>query len=150
MYDVVVAGGGPAGMTAALYCLRNGKSVLVIEKAGFGGQAALTAKIENYPSYKEIDGFQLAADIKAQVEGLEKKVAECVAAVGDKTLAALAAGLRVEAPEVEPTEHETNADREKEETKAIANDPLRAIRAALDRMDADIRKTIEDNRTLLV
>lgn len=90
------------------------------------------------------------ADIKAQVEGLEKKVAECVAAVGDKTLAALAAGLRVEAPEVEPTEHETNADREKEETKAIANDPLRAIRAALDRMDADIRKTIEDNRTLLV
>ena len=44
----------------------------------------------------------------------------------------------------------TNADREKEEAKAIANDPLRAIRAALDRMDADIRKTIEDNRTLLV
>ena len=70
--------------------------------------------------------------------------------MGDKTLAALAAGLRVEAPEVEPAEHETNADREKEEEKAIANDPIRTIRAALDRMDADIRKTIEDNRTLLV
>ena len=90
------------------------------------------------------------ADVKAQIEGLEKKVAECVAAVGDTTLAALAAGLRVEAPEVDPSGHETNADREKEEARAIANDPLRAIRAALDRMDADIRKTIEDNRTLLV
>ena len=93
---------------------------------------------------------QAIADIKSQVEGLEKKVADCAAAVGDKTLAALAAGLRVEAPEVDPSEHTTNADREKEEAKAIANDPIRAIRAALDRMDADIRKTIEDNRTLLV
>ena len=36
MYDIIVVGGGPAGMTAALYGLRNGKSVLVIEKAGFG------------------------------------------------------------------------------------------------------------------
>ena len=93
---------------------------------------------------------QAIADVKSQVKGLEKKLADCIAAVGDQTLAALAAGLRVEAPEGEPAEHETNADREKEEVKAIANDPLRAIRAALDRMDADIRKTIEDNRTLLV
>jgi colicin import membrane protein len=89
------------------------------------------------------------AEIKAQISGLEKKIAECVAAVGDTTLAALAAGLRADAPEVEPV-HETAADREKEEAKAIANDPLRVIRDALDRMDADIRKTIEDNRTLLV
>ena len=37
MYDVIVVGGGPAGMTAALYALRNGKSALVIEKTGFGG-----------------------------------------------------------------------------------------------------------------
>ena len=88
-------------------------------------------------------------EIKAQISGLEKKIAECVAAVGDTTLAALAAGLRADAPEVEPV-HETAADREKEEAKAIANDPLRVIRDALDRMDADIRKTIEDNRTLLV
>ena len=89
------------------------------------------------------------AEIKAQISGLEKKIAECVAAVGDTTLAALAAGLRADAPEVEPV-HETAANREKEEAKAIANDPLRVIRDALDRMDADIRKTIEDNRTLLV
>ena len=38
MYDIIVVGGGPAGMTSALYALRYGKSVLVIEKAGFGGQ----------------------------------------------------------------------------------------------------------------
>ena len=90
------------------------------------------------------------ADVKAQIEGLEKKVADCVAAVGDTTLAALAAGLRTDSPEVDPSVRETEADREKEEAKAIANDPLRVIRDALDRMDADIRKTIEDNRTLLV
>ena len=47
MYDVIVVGGGPAGMTAALYALRNGKSVLVIEKNGFGGQITHSPKVEN-------------------------------------------------------------------------------------------------------
>lgn len=70
MYDLIIIGGGVAGMTAAIYAARSGLSVLIIEKAGFGGQAALTAKIENYPSYKEVEGFQLAADIKAQVDAL--------------------------------------------------------------------------------
>lgn len=70
MYDLIIIGGGVAGMTAAIYDARAGLSVLIIEKAGFGGQAALTAKIENYPSYKEVEGFQLAADIKAQVDAL--------------------------------------------------------------------------------
>ena len=70
MYDLIIIGGGVAGMTAAIYAARSGLSALIIEKAGFGGQAALTAKIENYPSYKEIEGFQLAADIKAQVDAL--------------------------------------------------------------------------------
>ena len=49
MHDVIVVGGGPAGMTAALYALRNGKSALVIEKAGFGGQITHSPKVENYP-----------------------------------------------------------------------------------------------------
>ena len=49
MYDVIVIGGGPAGMTAALYALRNGKTALVIEKAGFGGQITHSPKVENYP-----------------------------------------------------------------------------------------------------
>lgn len=70
MYDLIIIGGGVAGMTAAIYAARSGLSAMIIEKGGFGGQAALTAKIENYPSYKEIDGFQLAADIKAQVDAL--------------------------------------------------------------------------------
>ena len=69
-YDLAIIGGGVAGMTAAIYAARSGLDTIIIEKGGFGGQAALTAKIENYPSYKEIDGFQLAADIKAQVDVL--------------------------------------------------------------------------------
>ena len=69
-YDLAIIGGGVAGMTAAIYAARSGLDTIIIEKGGFGGQAALTAKIENYPSYKEIDGFQLAADIKAQADAL--------------------------------------------------------------------------------
>lgn len=69
-YDLAIIGGGVAGMTASIYAARSGLSTIIIEKGGFGGQAALTAKIENYPSYKEIDGFQLAYDIKAQVDAL--------------------------------------------------------------------------------
>lgn len=70
MYDLCIIGGGVAGMTAAIYAARAGLSTVIIEKGGFGGQAALTAKIENYPSFKEIEGFELAANIKAQVDAL--------------------------------------------------------------------------------
>ena len=70
MFDLAIIGGGVAGMTAAIYAARAGMSTVIIEQGGFGGQAALTAKIENYPSYKEVEGFQLAADIKAQVDAL--------------------------------------------------------------------------------
>jgi thioredoxin reductase (NADPH) len=49
MHDIIVIGGGPAGMTAALYALRNKKRVLVLEKNGFGGQIAYSPKVENYP-----------------------------------------------------------------------------------------------------
>ena len=65
MYDLIIIGGGVAGMTAAIYASRAGLSTLIIEKGGFGGQAALTSTIENYPSYKEIEGFELAANMKA-------------------------------------------------------------------------------------
>ena len=70
MYDLIIIGGGVAGMTAAIYASRAGLSTLIIEKGGFGGQAALTSTIENYPSYKEIEGFELAANMKAQVDAL--------------------------------------------------------------------------------
>ena len=70
MYDLAIIGGGVAGMTAAVYAARSGLKTVIIEKAGFGGQAALTAKIENYSSVKEIEGFELAANMKAQVDAL--------------------------------------------------------------------------------
>ena len=76
-----IIGGGVAGMTAAIYAARSGLNTLIIEKGGFGGQAALTSTIENYPSYKEIEGFELAADMKAQVDalGVESKYGDVTA-----------------------------------------------------------------------
>ena len=67
MHDVIVVGGGPAGMTAALYALRNGKSALVIEKAGFGGQVTHSPKIENYPGTIQISGMELADQMMDQI-----------------------------------------------------------------------------------
>ena len=67
MHDVIVVGGGPAGMTAALYALRNGKSALVIEKNGFGGQMTFSPKIENYPGIEQISGMELADQMMGQI-----------------------------------------------------------------------------------
>ena len=67
MYDVIVVGGGPAGMTAALYALRNGKSALVIEKAGFGGQITHSPKVENYPGTLSASGNELADKMLEQI-----------------------------------------------------------------------------------
>ena len=60
MYDVIVVGGGPAGMTAALYALRNGKSALVIEKHGIGGQITYSPKVENFPGTLSMSGNEFA------------------------------------------------------------------------------------------
>ncbi|MBQ7064098.1 MAG: FAD-dependent oxidoreductase [Firmicutes bacterium] len=67
MYDVIVVGGGPAGMTAALYALRNGKSVLVIEKNGFGGQITHSPKVENYPGTLQMSGNEFAERMLDQI-----------------------------------------------------------------------------------
>lgn len=67
MYDIIVVGAGPAGLTAALYAVRAGKSVLLFEKANYGGQMAFSPKIENFPSYKEISGYDLSESIFEQV-----------------------------------------------------------------------------------
>lgn len=67
MYDIIVVGGGPAGMTAALYALRNGKSALVIEKNGFGGQITNSPKVENYPASLSISGNELADKMFSQI-----------------------------------------------------------------------------------
>ena len=60
MYDIIVVGGGPAGMTAALYARRNGKTVLVIEKTGFGGQITHSPRVENYPGTLSMSGNEFA------------------------------------------------------------------------------------------
>lgn len=80
MYDIIIVGGGPAGLTAAIYALRAGKSVLVIEKNGFGGQIAFSPKVENIPGTRTISGAEYAdkltdhaMDLGAEVE-LEKVV----------------------------------------------------------------------------
>ena len=67
MVDIIVVGGGPAGMTAALYASRNGKSALVIEKAGFGGQITHSPKVENYPGTLSISGNELADQMMEQI-----------------------------------------------------------------------------------
>ena len=67
MYDIIVVGGGPAGMTAALYALRNGKSALVIEKNGFGGQITHSPKVENFPASLSISGNELADKMLSQI-----------------------------------------------------------------------------------
>ena len=69
MYDIIVVGGGPAGMTAALYGLRNGKSVLVIEKAGFGGQITYSPRVENIPGFAVISGNEFADKFMEQILG---------------------------------------------------------------------------------
>lgn len=51
LYDVVIIGGGPGGYSAALYCARNGYSVLVLEKLSAGGQMATTGQVDNYPGF---------------------------------------------------------------------------------------------------
>jgi thioredoxin reductase (NADPH) len=60
MYDIVIIGSGPAGLTAAIYGLRAGKSVLILEKSAFGGQVTYSPKIENYPAMGQISGNELA------------------------------------------------------------------------------------------
>ena len=67
MHDIIVVGGGPAGMTAALYGLRAGKSVLVIEKSGFGGQITYSPKVENFPGTMQMSGNEFADSFLEQI-----------------------------------------------------------------------------------
>jgi thioredoxin reductase (NADPH) len=67
MYDIVIIGGGPAGLTAALYARRASKSVLVIEKDTFGGQITFSPKVENIPGFAELSGNEFAEKLVDQV-----------------------------------------------------------------------------------
>ena len=68
MYDIIIIGGGPAGLTAATYARRAGKTVLVIEKHTFGGQITWSPKVENYPAIPSVSGTELGDRLMAQAE----------------------------------------------------------------------------------
>ena len=70
MYDIIIIGGGPAGLTAAVYGRRAGKSVLVIEKNSFGGQIAFSPKVENIPGTIAISGAEFADKLVEQAMAL--------------------------------------------------------------------------------
>ncbi len=76
MYDIIVIGGGPAGLTAAVYARRANKSVLVIEKGSFGGQITFSPKVENIPGFAEVTGNEFAEKLVEQALGLDAEV-EC-------------------------------------------------------------------------
>lgn len=70
MTDIIIIGGGPAALTAALYSLRSGRSVLLLEKESFGGQIADSPKVENFPSQKSLSGVDLVEKMFEQVDAL--------------------------------------------------------------------------------
>ncbi len=76
MYDIIIIGGGPAGLTAAVYARRANKTVLVIEKSTFGGQITFSPKVENIPGFAQITGNEFAEKLVEQALGLEAEV-EC-------------------------------------------------------------------------
>ncbi|MBR0442999.1 MAG: FAD-dependent oxidoreductase [Clostridia bacterium] len=80
VYDIIVIGGGPAGLTAAVYARRAGKSVLVIEKATFGGQITYSPKVENIPGFVSLSGNEFAEKLVEQAleQGAEIEAAEVI------------------------------------------------------------------------
>lgn len=82
MYDIIIVGAGPAGLSAAVYGLRAGKSVLLLEKESYGGQIINTPEIENYPGIKKISGYEFAENLYQQAVDLGAKlVYEAVTAI---------------------------------------------------------------------
>ena len=70
MYDLIILGAGPAGLTAGIYAARGGLNAVIVESKAVGGQAALTAEIENYPGFASVSGYELVSLMQAQCEAL--------------------------------------------------------------------------------
>lgn len=91
MYDIIVIGAGPAGLTAALYARRAEKSVLIIEKSTFGGQITHSPRVENYPGFAVMSGTEFADKLVEQVLGQGAEIElDCVTGIcgtkGDYTV----------------------------------------------------------------
>lgn len=74
MYDILIVGAGPAGLTAAIYARRAGKSVLILEKGTLGGQMTFSPKIENYPGFSELSGLELSDKMADQALALGAEI----------------------------------------------------------------------------
>ena len=68
MYDIIIVGAGPAGMTACIYACQARKKVLLLEKSVYGGQIVIADKVKNYPGFEEISGYEYANKLYNQVK----------------------------------------------------------------------------------
>ena len=80
MYDIIIIGAGPAGMTAALYAKQARKNILILEKEIYGGQILKADKVKNYPGFKEISGYEFSNNLYNQLTdlGVEIKFEEVI------------------------------------------------------------------------
>jgi thioredoxin reductase (NADPH) len=87
MYNIIVVGGGPAGITAGIYARRAGYKTVLFERSALGGQAAMAEVIENYPGILEISGVELAQRYQMQADkyGLEVKLVEVTKVYAEET-----------------------------------------------------------------
>jgi thioredoxin reductase (NADPH) len=105
-YDLVIVGGGPAGLAAAIYAAREGIEAIVVDKSGLGGQAGVTERVDNYPGFPAgVGGGELADRFIAQARryGVELLAAVEVTTLerdGDEICVGLATGQRIAAPAV--------------------------------------------------
>lgn len=74
LFDIIIIGGGPAGLTAAVYARRAGRSVLLLEKAAFGGQIATSPRVDNFPAAAGLSGAELADRLYTQAEEMGARI----------------------------------------------------------------------------
>lgn len=76
MYDLIIVGGGPAGLTAGIYAMRAALKTVLIERGVFGGQVAITKEVENYPGIPEIGGFELCEKFLQHAKSYDLEILE--------------------------------------------------------------------------